>query len=272
MSNGSLGSVLTIWRYPIKSMQGEEVISSHFTERGLVGDRAYALIDRSTGKIASAKNPRKWLSLFTFTARISEEPDGRAKLGRVLIYFPDGTQVYSDDPTIDAILSAALDREVTLCAQVPDVPQLEKYWPDLDNGAKPEVVTEEAIPQGTFFDGDVVHLLTTSSLRTLNRAYPGSIFDARRFRPNLVIATPEKSSGFVENSWVGRTIAIGNDVRLRIARQTKRCVITTLPLDDLPRDLTILRAAAQANGAVVGVYASVASSGVVHKGDWVTLT
>lgn len=271
MSNGSLGSVVTIWRYPVKSMQGEEVCSSRFAERGLLGDRVYALIERSTGKIASAKNPRKWFRLFTFSARMAEEPDGRAEPPRVAITFPDGTQVYSDQPDIDAILSGALEREVTLCAQVPDVPQLEKYWPDIDNAAKPEAVTEEEIPPGTFFDGDIVHLLTSASLNTLNNAYPGSIFDARRFRPNLVIATPPERLGFVENSWIGSTIAIGDEVRLRIARPTKRCVITTLPLDEFPRDLGILRAAVQANHAAVGVYGSVARGGIVHKGDQVTL-
>ncbi|HUN60092.1 MAG TPA: MOSC domain-containing protein [Candidatus Binataceae bacterium] len=270
MSKASLGSVLTIWRYPIKSMQGEEVSSSRFNERGLLGDRAYALIEHSTGKIASAKNPRKWFRLFTFSARMAEEPEEQAELPRVVITFPNGTQVYSDQPDIDAILSGALERDITLCTQVPDIPQLEKFWPDIDSAAKQEPVTEEEIPTGTFFDGEVVHLLTTASLETLNSAFPGSIFDARRFRPNLVIATPPEQLGFVENSWIGNTIAIGDEVRLKIIRPTKRCVITTLPLDDLPRDLGILRAAVQANQAAVGVYASVARGGFIHKGDQVS--
>ena len=73
--NGSPGSVLTLWRYPVKSMLGEELASGRFVERGLAGDRAYALIDRETGKIASAKNPRKWFRLVTFTAKTIAEPD-----------------------------------------------------------------------------------------------------------------------------------------------------------------------------------------------------
>ena len=60
----AIGSVVSIWRYPVKSMLGEELNSSYVTERGLVGDRAYALIDKETGKVASAKNPRKWERLF----------------------------------------------------------------------------------------------------------------------------------------------------------------------------------------------------------------
>jgi hypothetical protein len=259
-----------MWRYPVKSMQGEEISSSRFAERGLLGDRAYALIDRSTGRIASAKNPRKWFRLFTFTARMTEEPDG-LEPPRVAITFPDGIQVYSDQPDINAILSGALERDVTLCTQVPNVPQLEKYWPDIENAAKREAVTEEEIPRGTFFDGDMVHLLTTASLQTLHNAYPGSIFDARRFRPNLVIATPPARPGFAENSWVGSTIAIGDEVCLRIGRPTKRCVITTLPLDELPRDLGVLRAVVQANHAAVGVYGSVTRGGVIHRNDHLTM-
>src|SRR5260370_277120 len=60
----SIGSVLSVWRYPVKSMLGEELKSTRVTERGLLGDRAYALLDRETAKVASAKHPRKWPSLF----------------------------------------------------------------------------------------------------------------------------------------------------------------------------------------------------------------
>jgi hypothetical protein len=248
-------------------MLGEELASGRFVERGLAGDRAYALIDRETGKIASAKNPRKWFRLVTFAATTLAEPDDAGSPPRLAITFPDGRVVCSDQPGIDAVLSAALEREVTLSAEVPEVPQLEKFWPDTENSAKAENVTEEAIPAGTFFDGDPVHLLTTASLEALHQAFPGSLFDARRFRPNLVIATPGAQPGFLENAWIGRTLMIGPEVRLRILRPTKRCVITTLPLDGLPRDLAILRAAAQLNQAAVGVYAAVVSPGVVHIGE-----
>jgi uncharacterized protein YcbX len=271
ISDGSVGSVLTLWRYPIKSMLGEQIPSGRFIERGLAGDRAYALIDRESGKIASAKNPRKWFRLVTFTAQAIEEPAEDGRPPKVAITFPDGRMFASDHADIDAILSAALEREVTLSVEVPEVPQLEKFWPDTGNSAAQENVTEEEIPPGTFFDGDPVHLLTTASLEALHRVFPESAFDARRFRPNLVIATPDVEPSFLENSWIGRTLAIGDEVRLRIKRPTKRCVITTLPLDGLPRDLGILRAAAQLNQAAVGVYAAVARGGVIRVGDQVML-
>ena len=271
VSNGSLGSVLALWRYPVKSMLGEQLSSGCFIERGLAGDRAYAVIDRETGRIGSAKNPRKWFRLVTFSAKTIEEPGADGAPSKVAIHFPDGRVLQSDQPDIDAILSAALERDVMLSTEVPEAPQLEKFWPDAGNGGNRGNVTQEEIPPGTFFDGDPVHLLTTASLEALKQAFPQSAFDARRFRPNLVIATPDAEPGFLENSWIGRTLAVGREVRLRIKRPTKRCVITTLPLDGLPRDLGVLRAAAQLNAAAVGVYASVARSGVVHAGDRITL-
>ena len=59
-----VGSVVSLWRYPVKSMMGEELNASDVTDRGLFGDRAYAILDPATGKIASAKNPRKWKKMF----------------------------------------------------------------------------------------------------------------------------------------------------------------------------------------------------------------
>src|SRR5215216_6308451 len=74
-----VGSVVSLWRYPVKSMMGEELNASELTQRGLLGDRTYALVDAVDGKVASAKNPRKWSKLFDFRAVFVEEPRPRAK-------------------------------------------------------------------------------------------------------------------------------------------------------------------------------------------------
>ena len=92
----------------------------------------------------------------------------------------------------------------------------------------------------------------------------------RRFRPNIVVAATGRA-GFVENDWVDRTLAIGETVRLRVTRPCPRCVMTTLPQGDLPKDPGILRAAAQHNEANVGVYASVEQHGAIKRGDPVRL-
>ncbi len=267
----SIGSVLSVWRYPVKSMLGEELKSTRVTERGLLGDRAYALLDRETGKVASAKNPRKWPSLFKFKAALMESLDPRERVPPVMITLPDGSSVNSEQANVDRVLSNALDRDVSLRSQAPDTPELEEYWPDLENMAHRETVTEEAMPPDGFFDGAVVHLLTTATLDQLRSIYPDGRFVAERFRPNLVVAPASSAPGFVENSWVGRTIAIGEQVRLLITKNTGRCVMTTLAQGDLPKDLGILRTAVEANQANVGVYASVTRGGVIRRSDLVSI-
>src|SRR5881628_2242139 len=90
-----LGRVGSLWRYPVKSMMGEELNAAGVSERGLRGDRAYALVDRTDGKVATAKNPRKWPSLFDFRATFLEPPGVGAKPSPVRIVLPDGTHVSS---------------------------------------------------------------------------------------------------------------------------------------------------------------------------------
>src|SRR5271157_4917512 len=111
-----LGSVVALWRYPVKSMMGEELNRSDVTERGLLGDRAYALVDRANGKVASAKNPRKWPHLFDFRATFVAPPRRGAEVPVVRITLPDGTTVTSDQGDLNQILSGVLHREVMLGA------------------------------------------------------------------------------------------------------------------------------------------------------------
>lgn len=102
----AIGSVVSIWRYPVKSMLGEELNSSYVTERGLMGDRAYALIDKETGKVASAKNPRKWEKLFDFHSVFLELPQVAENIPPVRITLPNGAQIFSDqDENVDHTLS-----------------------------------------------------------------------------------------------------------------------------------------------------------------------
>ena len=110
------GTVVSLWRYPVKSMLGEKLNSSYITERGLVGDRAYAVVDKQTGKVASAKNPRKWGKLFDFRSMFIDSPNDVHNIPPVRITFPDGSNILpnhqKDD--IDSNLSKAFNREVTL--------------------------------------------------------------------------------------------------------------------------------------------------------------
>ncbi len=280
----SCGSVVALWRYPVKSMMGEELTAAAVTRGGLLGDRAYALVDSSDGKVASAKNPRKWPTLFDFRAALADVPGTDVTMPPVRITLPDGTIVGSDQPDIHQILSATLKRSVTINAAEhvqwagsrPSAPEAraataEEYWPDMDGLEHRDTVTEFGLPQGTFFDAASVLVLTTATLDRLRALYPQGRFEVRRFRPNLVIQPANGGTDFVENAWVGHTLAIGDAVRLSITGPCSRCVMTTLAQGDLPRDAGILRTAAQHNHANVGVYASVLQGGRVRRGDAVSL-
>ena len=76
------GSVVALWRYPVKSMMGEELNSSEVTDRGLLGDRQFAVVDRATGKVGGAKNPRKWGNFFDFRATYAEAPKLGGRISR----------------------------------------------------------------------------------------------------------------------------------------------------------------------------------------------
>jgi hypothetical protein len=157
-------------------MMGEELTAADVREGGLIGDRAYALIDNSTGKIASAKNPRKWARLFDCHASFVEPPRKDHPIPPVWIMLPDGSNITSDQPNANAVLSRFFEREVTLAKTAPDSPALEEYWPDIDGLARRETVTEESIalssPKGSFFDYAVAHVITTNTLNRLRELYP----------------------------------------------------------------------------------------------------
>jgi uncharacterized protein YcbX len=269
------GSVVALWRYPVKSMMGEELNAAEVTERGLVGDRQFAVVDASTGKVAGAKNPRKWGNFFDFRAAYVEPSRSGSKPGVVRLTLPDGTVVTSDEPDLPQVLSRALGREVGFAeardnGEASGV-QAEEYWPDMDGLDFRDTVTDFELPEGTFFDLAVLHLLTTATIDHLRTLYPEGRFEVRRFRPNIVIATAPEVQGFAENDWIDHTIAIGDEVRLRVTGPCPRCVMTTLAQGDLPKDAGILRAAAQNNQANVGVYADVIATGTIRRGDPVTL-
>jgi uncharacterized protein YcbX len=266
-----LGSVVALWRYPVKSMMGEELNAADLTQRGLLGDRAYALVDRSTGKVVSAKNPRKWSKLFDFRAAFIEAPRSGQKIPPVRITLPNGTIATTEQSDLEQALSDVLGREVTLATTAPETPSLEEYWPDLDGLAHRETVTDESMPAGTFFDLAVIHVLTTATIDRLRELYPQGRFEVRRFRPNIVVEPDSGAKGFVENDWIGHTLALGDEVRLSITGPCPRCVMTTLPQGDLPRDPGILRTAAQHNQVNVGVYANVVRGGTIRRGDPVRL-
>jgi len=263
-----IGVVAAIHRYPVKSMMGEELNAAQIGTKGVLGDRVFSVADPVTGKIASAKNPAKWPALFSFRAAFTQPPEESAALPPARITFPDGTSLSTGDKGIEAKLSASLGKPVRFLSGAPPAGTLEEYWPDMDGLARRDVVTEEALPSETFFDCATIHFLTTATLDSLRGFYPEGRFESRRFRPNLVIETPSGVKGFPENDeWNEKIVAIGSEVKLKVTGPCGRCVMTTLPQGDVPRDIGILKAAARHNQARVGAYASVVQGGIVRRGD-----
>lgn len=285
-------AVTAIYRYPVKSMLGERLTRCHVDDHGLAGDRAYALLDVETGTVASAKVPRWWAGLLGFTARFVAEPAPGAAPPPVEITFPDGVVHRSDDPAIDAALSGALGRTVRLITTPPDGATFEEVWPEIDGLAPEQVITAttarhedsgEAIsrfdlaamsPHAAFFDLAVLHVLTESTLDTLRGLAPGATFDVRRYRPNLVLGGA--GAGFVENDWPGRSVTFGGGLGATVSIPTMRCVMTTLPQGELPRDADTLRTVAKHNRvdipklgvwACAGAYADVTAAAEVAVGE-----
>lgn len=281
MSNLPTITVSTLWRYPVKSMQGEELNGAQVNLNGLLGDRHYALIDVETNKVVSAKNPKKWPGFFAFRSAYAA-PLATDANQAVWITLPDGTVLNSSQADLDEQLSRCLGRAVKLTTLAPEAAKLEQYWPEYegeDNEISAEAVAGDA-PQGTFFDYAALHLLTTSSIAAMQQLYPAGRFEVRRFRPNITIDTTG-IEGFVENNWVGKTIRLGDSLRLQITDPCPRCVMPTLAQGDLPADSGILKHAVAKNTPnvpfagkplpSVGVYAKVLQAGWVKRGDSISI-
>lgn len=290
----AVGTVAALHRYPVKSMLGEELASVDVGPGGLVGDRAYAVVDAVDHTVASAKHPRKWARLLQMRAEFTTEPVAGEPPPPVVLTFPDGSTLRSDGAGVDAALSAAVGRPVRLAAQPPAEPRFEELWPDIDglapadfiSGTTTSVSAGEPVstiglaalaPAGTFFDLSVLHILTTATLARLGRAAPDSRFHPQRYRPNLLLQVP--GAAFSEDAWLGGDLRVGPDLAARVTMPTMRCVMTTLAQggpDGLGEDRGTLRTIARENRrtiagmgtwACAGVYADVSAPGRVHRGD-----
>jgi len=175
-----VGEVEELRRYPVKSMLGEQLTVAEVVESGLLGDRAYALRDTSDGKIATAKNPRKWPNLFDYGAALTGAATAGEKLPPARITLPSGATITTEQPDAAPILSAALKREVRLekieRAGASNQETSEEYWLDMEGLEQRDTVTDFNLPEGTFFDTATIHILTTATLQRLHELYPEGPF------------------------------------------------------------------------------------------------
>ncbi|CAN5856075.1 MOSC domain-containing protein [soil metagenome] len=255
-----LGAISELWRFPVKSMQGERIDDGHLTERGLEGDRRYALRDATTGKVLSAKRVAPLL-----------EAGARWAGDEVIITLPDGTEVEAADPGADATLSSWLDRDVRLAAADPAEPGAYEMGVDpIDDDAP---VIEFPCPPGTFLDAAAAHLLTTASLTDAAASHPAGRWDVRRFRPTMLVEVdPATVEGpFPEDAWIGAAVQAGA-AGLMVFAPTVRCAMPTRAQGDLPRDADIARTVTSQHASNLGVYAAVTTPGAIAVGDHVRRT
>lgn len=280
-------TVSQLFRYPVKSMRGESHTRLPMTERGVTGDRVWAVRDELRGGIRGAK---KIPLLMTLSARFAGTVSAEGASPAVLSA-PDGSTRETGSADINAWLSEQLHRSVTLWPLLPadaldhyrrgapDHDDLEaelrqmfgrtvdEPLPDLSIFA--EVIEFES-PPGTYFDAFPIHLLSKQSLDTMARHRVDSTFHVDRFRPNILLDVPDSDHPFPEAQWLGKRVRIG-EVELEIVGECPRCSMTTVGFGDLPSDPGIMRALVEANKGNIGVYAKVVKGGVLQVADTLSL-
>lgn len=256
----NVGRVAELWRFPVKSFQGEPMPALDVTATGVAGDRRYGLRDPRTGKILSAKRHGVLLTAHAWT-------DG----GEVVFRLPAGSEHLAADPAASEVISAWLGFDVVLEeASTEHGNGVYEFAFDIDDSPDAEYFDID-IPPGGFVDLAGAHLLTTASIAAVGAHHEAGAWDVRRFRPTALIDTGE-AEGYVEDAWVGGTITLGA-AAVAVDLPTIRCVMPTRPQPSvdarppLERDKKISKTIAAEHGYNLGVYCSIAQPGRVALGD-----
>ena len=235
--------VAELWRYPVKSLQGERLESAPLTAGGLEGDRAYAIYDVDSGLGLTA---RRVPELLFASATILEED-------RLEITLPDGSVAADDDS-----LSAWLGRPVALRSAQADTERRFENPVDFEHDDPTSAWAPFEGAEGAFHDSARVRVSLVS------KATIGD-WDRRRFRSNVLL------DGEGEDALVGRSVTLG-DALLDVGTRIERCVMTTRAQPGgLERDVGVMRTIARERDACLAVGALVSLPGTVRVGDRVTI-
>jgi len=242
--------ITEIWRYPVKSMLGEQLDQAEVGPGGIKGDRQWAVVDAESGVSLSAKRYADLLCCQAWT-----------KNGKVMIRLPDGREHQAGSEEIALGLSDLLGRQVTTrSARAGQV--IKHEFPALVTQGEGEPFLFEPATEG-FFDCAPLQLLTTGTLLALQRLLPDSIVHHARFRPNFLVQTSD--IGFVENEWVNKGLGLGS-LKCHVYDHTRRCVMVTRRQGDLPRDTGVIRTILKNNDGISGVALRTPDSGTLERG------
>ena len=248
--------IVAIWRYPVKSLQGEPLDTAVVERDGLEGDRRWGIRDVRTGRILTAR--RRPALLHARASYRDAQP---------VITLPDGRTVEGPGSTTDRLLSEWLDGPVSLVTAVSSAPGRAEYFADATDDSSPAI--EWTMPTNRYVDAAALLVLSTSSLRTASSFSPAGDWQPRRFRPNLLVRTA--GDGWVEDAWVGQAVHTGSAV-LAPTEGCMRCTMVTREQPGLDADPDVFRTLARHHGAKLGVWCDVTLTGSVRVGDAVTVT
>lgn len=283
--------VAQIWRYPVKSMAGERMQQAEVGPKGIPFDRGWAVRDEKAGVIRSARYIPK---LLMCSARYLPDTDA-GLVPHVEITLPDGSTVRSDDPDVHRRLSEAIGRPLSLWSLKPESevehlrtgPQafktgnfksemrlifgLKDDEPLPDFSAMPRPLMRElaelVAPRGTYVDAFPFDILTTSSIRHLQRHVPDAELDVRRFRPNVLVDDGGASDEPREHAWLGRSVRV-DQAEFDVVMECPRCtIIAAEQAGGITRNSAITRAIVREMRQVMSVYCNVRRPGLIRLGS-----
>lgn len=248
--------VASLRRYPVKSLQGEEVDVVLIERDGLAGDRSWGIYDETTGKILTARR-EPGLLLASASLGADVEPS---------ITLPSGELCAGMGAGTDEALSDWLGKRVRLVPAARAPAGRAEYFADATDDTSEAI--EWTMPPGRFVDALPVLMLTTASLLNGARLYPAGTWDVRRFRPNVLLDVD--GEGWVEDGWCdGRSLQVGSAVLVPV-QPCIRCTMITRPQPGLNDDRDIFRTLARNHHGTFGVWTTIQTPGRVRVGDTLT--
>ena len=240
-----------VWRYPVKSLQGEALDEARLEGDGLLGDRRWGIRDQRTGRILTARRRPELLAA-------AGAYDGDLPV----ITLPGGRTAVGPGRETDDLLSDWLGSPVSLVASVDSDAGRAEFFADATDDSSRAI--EWTMPAGRYVDAAAVLLLTTASLRTAAALHPEGVWDPRRFRPNLLVDL--EGEGWVEDQWVDQPLQVGT-AGLLPTQPCTRCTMVTRPQPGLGADVEVFRTLARHHRGLLGVWSDVVTPGTVRVGD-----
>lgn len=242
-----IGTIQSLFRYPVKSMRGEQITSTQVEPYGFYGDRSHAFIDPAKTGWSRFITARKYPQMLSYQAALGQ--DGSDDSFPSLTITNDHNETFTWDEGFLLHMRGQIREDITMEQHLPNSPTL------------------------LAVDASSILLVTEASIRQLEQLW-GKPVDPRRFRPNIVVQTPDNTP-FIETDWIGQQIQIGEGedaVRLQIDEPCERCVLITIDPDTYQRDPSLLKTLHQERQAFFGVYASVVKTGRIRQDDLLQIT